>query len=288
MPEQDARIRQPRQSCGIDEFALAQRQDLGAHKPLEGRELFNVELANALTFKANFTEDEWRAFGITDLRVDDFIKSEKKWFRPDGRNKQARARPECNKPKPPPPPPPADPASGLHWRTVAEQPVGGHELTNERLAKALDHKAKTEHKLGEHGEHKVDFTKREWERFGVKDLLCDFWIKGGDTYFQPVPEPHKHHDHGHHDHGHHDQHGHHDHHHAAPAALDAAHTAATPPLHGAHAAPSADSSAAHAAPPPAAGLGHPAAAAEPGGQAAAAAPPPPPPPSRPTVRFQDV
>ena len=68
-------------------------QDVGPTRPVEGRELFNIELSNSLAFqRESFTEDEWRKFGIEDLRIDDFIKSEKKYFRPDGRNKQARAR----------------------------------------------------------------------------------------------------------------------------------------------------------------------------------------------------
>ena len=46
-------------------------------QPADGRELTNIELENALTTKSNFTEEEWRTFGIRDLKIDDFIKSEK-------------------------------------------------------------------------------------------------------------------------------------------------------------------------------------------------------------------
>ena len=47
----------------------------GAEKPEQGRELKNAELAKALLSKCKFTEKEWKAFDIHDLRFDDFIKS---------------------------------------------------------------------------------------------------------------------------------------------------------------------------------------------------------------------
>ncbi|KAL1523939.1 hypothetical protein AB1Y20_018855 [Prymnesium parvum] len=65
-------------------------KEIGKTRPATGRELFNVALENKLQVKTNFSEEEWQKFGITDLRVDDFIKSEKTYFTPDSSNKHAR------------------------------------------------------------------------------------------------------------------------------------------------------------------------------------------------------
>jgi hypothetical protein len=49
--------------------------DLGHSQPGKGRLLVNAQLASDLTSKTEFTEHEWDAFGITDLRVHDWIQS---------------------------------------------------------------------------------------------------------------------------------------------------------------------------------------------------------------------
>ena len=55
----------------------AQLLKVGLH-----RELFHAQLALALTSKTEFTQREWDAFGIKDLRKDDFIKSGVNIFSP--------------------------------------------------------------------------------------------------------------------------------------------------------------------------------------------------------------
>jgi len=55
----------------------------GATKPTQGRELSNSSLAEALKSKTEFTQAEWRAFGLgDDLRPDDYIKTDDVYFRP--------------------------------------------------------------------------------------------------------------------------------------------------------------------------------------------------------------
>ena len=50
---------------------------------IQRRNITNAALATALTNKTEFTEDEWVAFGIDDLRSDDFIQSGASVFSPD-------------------------------------------------------------------------------------------------------------------------------------------------------------------------------------------------------------
>ena len=57
-------------------------QNLGAAKPSRGRELDHLELQVALYDKTEFTRQEWDAFGITDLRDNDFIKTGANYFMP--------------------------------------------------------------------------------------------------------------------------------------------------------------------------------------------------------------
>jgi hypothetical protein len=54
----------------------------GMSRPSEGRELCCEKLARALERKTEFTVKEWNAFGIVDLRHDDFISSADSYFRP--------------------------------------------------------------------------------------------------------------------------------------------------------------------------------------------------------------
>eukprot|EP00966_Prymnesium_polylepis_P029733 690676-Prymnesium_polylepis.1 len=54
------------------------------HRPAKGRELTSKKLRDALARTAEFTEREWEAFGITDLRTDHFITSGSSYFQPSG------------------------------------------------------------------------------------------------------------------------------------------------------------------------------------------------------------
>ena len=61
-------------------------RNIGATKPAQGRELLSTtytQLVAALKSKVEFTGQEWAGFGITDLRIDDFIKSGDSYFAPD-------------------------------------------------------------------------------------------------------------------------------------------------------------------------------------------------------------
>ena len=49
---------------------------------MEGRELKNPELANALQTKTEFTPDEWDDFEIGDVRENDFVNSRNTYFTP--------------------------------------------------------------------------------------------------------------------------------------------------------------------------------------------------------------
>jgi len=54
----------------------------GATMPTHGREVSNAGLATALKNKTEFTQQEWAAFGLSDLRSDDFIEADGSYFRP--------------------------------------------------------------------------------------------------------------------------------------------------------------------------------------------------------------
>jgi hypothetical protein len=63
--------------------------------------------------------------------------------------------------------------SGLRWRCVgADKPAAGNELSNAKLAGALN--------------GKTAFTPQEWAAFGIKFLNRNAFIKAGDAYFQPL------------------------------------------------------------------------------------------------------
>lgn len=57
-------------------------RDVGTVAPEGGSELAHVQLAEALAKKTEFTEKEWKAFNITTLRADHFIKSGDSYFQP--------------------------------------------------------------------------------------------------------------------------------------------------------------------------------------------------------------
>jgi len=54
----------------------------GASQPSEGRDLANEELAKALGKKTDFTQQEWDAFGISHVTVDDFMQSGGSYYKP--------------------------------------------------------------------------------------------------------------------------------------------------------------------------------------------------------------
>ena len=51
-------------------------------KPTQGRELDNPDLTHALTNRTEFTQPEWKAFGIKYLLTDDYIKAGDFYFKP--------------------------------------------------------------------------------------------------------------------------------------------------------------------------------------------------------------
>ena len=63
----------------------------------------------------------------------------------------------------------------------AEKPVGGDELADDKLSRALTNKA-------EFKQEEWEFTQEEWESFGIKDLRMKHVVKAGDKYFRPVDE----------------------------------------------------------------------------------------------------
>jgi len=60
-------------------------QNVGNTQPMEGRDLKNSSLAEALKGKTQFTRQEWEGFGIKGLRRIDFVKSGAFYFQPDSR-----------------------------------------------------------------------------------------------------------------------------------------------------------------------------------------------------------
>jgi hypothetical protein len=64
--------------------------------------------------------------------------------------------------------------TALKWLPAGiTKPAMGRNLEHEKLAKAL--------------ENKTEFTKEEWEKFDIEDLICaDHFIKSGNEYFQPL------------------------------------------------------------------------------------------------------
>ena len=62
---------------------------------------------------------------------------------------------------------------GLKWLPAGDtEPATGLNLEHAKLAEIL--------------RSKTEFTKLEWEDFGIKDLRIDHVIKSGDKYFQPA------------------------------------------------------------------------------------------------------
>ena len=64
-------------------------------------------------------------------------------------------------------------ASGLKWKVVGPvKPSIGIELVNENLSATL--------------RNKVEFTKKVWASFGIKELYMDHFVKSGDNYYRPA------------------------------------------------------------------------------------------------------
>ena len=57
-------------------------ESVGQIRPTSGHEVNNAQLADALTRKTEFSEDEWRALGIRKLYLCDFIRAGATYFSP--------------------------------------------------------------------------------------------------------------------------------------------------------------------------------------------------------------
>lgn len=57
-------------------------ESMGSDRPIMGREIRNPQLSTSLIQQTVFTESEWSLFGIQDLQMDDYIKSEDFYYRP--------------------------------------------------------------------------------------------------------------------------------------------------------------------------------------------------------------
>jgi len=62
-------------------------------------------------------------------------------------------------------------ASGLVW-TKVDKPSDGKELVDENLSVALG--------------QKTTFTEQEWKAFGIKRVYMNYFIRSGESYFEPV------------------------------------------------------------------------------------------------------
>ena len=130
----------------------------GDEKPKKGRSLEHPELAKALAYKTDFSEKEWEAFGIQDLRKDDFILSEA--------------------------------TLGSKWKEVGEKkPETGRELSNPALQKAL--KEKKVFSKADLDRYKVDEGEISWDSYiKVRINQADKYFKpAGGSYFQPEAKP---------------------------------------------------------------------------------------------------
>ena len=61
----------------------------GVAEPTEGRLLTNLNLSTSLTTQTEFTQAEWTAFAINDLRENDYVKSGDTFFTPDPEDEPA-------------------------------------------------------------------------------------------------------------------------------------------------------------------------------------------------------
>ena len=160
----------------------------GGKKSTQGKRE-NLELETRLKSQTVFNYGEWLAFGIKDLRQNDFVMSEESCFKPAGgvsielTNKKGEtvlhvgsrfgraelietirtefSRYFFGREKP-----------GLKWEEVEEKPTTGTEIANEELASALQG-------------GKKEFTQQEWLAcFQVGTLFYDSYIKVNNKYFK--------------------------------------------------------------------------------------------------------
>ena len=127
-------------------------QNKGMVTPVRGSELTNDKLATALQTKQQFDANEWRDFGIHNLRRDHYIMtSDGNYYQPaESKN-----------------------VDGTKWNDVGStRPAGGVELRNEKLASRLR-------------EQQTHFTMQEWHDFGVSNLRRGHYVKAGERYFEP-------------------------------------------------------------------------------------------------------
>ena len=69
-------------------------QSVGTSEPATGQQLFNTSLEEALSRKTELTQEEWNAFGISNLSKDHFVKSGDSYFTP-----AAAGTTECDAPR---------------------------------------------------------------------------------------------------------------------------------------------------------------------------------------------
>ena len=176
----------------------------GATRPASGRELSNDRLAEALSKRQAFTQEEWEAFEVTDLRKTDFIRSGESYYRPEraslivafdglpqddhgyhhGISVSAKGSSVAYPPYTlfrvqktlEPGEWSAPGASGLKWQQVESAP-GGRAVENSKLAAAL---ASTT----DGGAH--EFTQEEWDSFEIGSLGRDDYVVSGGRCFAPT------------------------------------------------------------------------------------------------------
>ena len=74
-------------------------------------------------------------------------------------------------------------ASGLMWREIEKEPIGGHLLENEELAEALMRKKL---KQSRYLYQCTEISEQEWHAIGIKDLRKEHYVKSGGSYFIPA------------------------------------------------------------------------------------------------------
>ena len=137
-------------------------QKTGDAPPSTGRNLENPKLEKELERKTEFTKQEWESFGITDLRVDDYVKSGDDYCQLIGNVCEHCGAKESD-----------HVASGLKWLKAGDtRPANGRDLANAKLAETLM--------------SKTGFTQQEWDAFGITGLRMDHFVKVGESYFKPL------------------------------------------------------------------------------------------------------
>ena len=177
----------------------------GATRPASGRELSNDRLTEALSKRQVFTQEEWEAFEVSDLRKTDFIRSGESYYRPEraslivafdglpqddhgyhhGISVSAKGSSVAYPPYTlfrvqgtlEPGEWSAPGASGRNWHQVESPPPGGRAVENSKLAAALASTA-------DGGAH--EFTQEEWDGFEITSLRRDDYVVSGGRHFVPT------------------------------------------------------------------------------------------------------